>query len=285
MADCLRSIVDQKGASFEIIFVDGGSSDETLAVAEPFRKTMAYFVSEPDHGQADAINKGLRQARGELVTWLNADDFLEADALIAMREEAERQPGAPFYLGLGSRTNREGGNRVPFYPADFQFCREALLWGLNYVLQPATFIRREALARAGGAVDASLHYAFDTDLWIRLSELGEPALVPRAIACSREYAETKTAQGAWRRFIEIQQVAERGTGSRLTPGVLAELMRLLHEQLSIGAGEAARFPQDADAKVLALWAVAAEALRDLSGRTDGFPVATTRATRPVVKPG
>ena len=289
VADCLRSVTSQEGASFEIIFVDGGSTDATLEIAKPFCGAMAHFISEPDHGQADAINKGLRLARGELVTWLNADDFLEPGALAAMRDAAEGNSRAPFYIGLGSRTNREGTTRAPFYPANFRFNREALLWGLNYVLQPATFIRRAALGRIGGSVDSSLHYAFDTDLWIRLSGLGEPALVMSSVACSREYPETKTARGAWPRLMEIQQVAQRATGARVTPGVLAELMRLLHEQLLWDPHVGTRFPANADEMVMALWAVAAEALRDLSGRTDGFPVAEKvgghHATGPAVKPG
>ena len=120
-------------------------------------------------GQADAINKGLRLARGELVTWLNADDFYLPDALCRMAAAAAAEPDAPFYMGLGYRTDRTGRMRTPFYPEGFVFNREALLWGLNFVLQPATFIRREALEGIGGAIEGELHYALDTDLWIRLS--------------------------------------------------------------------------------------------------------------------
>ncbi len=277
VAECLRSIVSQSGADFEILFIDGGSTDGTLAAVEPFRGAIAHFCSERDEGQADAINKGLRLARGELVTWLNTDDFLEPGALRAMREAAERAPQAPFYMGLGSRTDRAGKSRTPYYPKDFQFRREALLWGLNFVLQPATFFRREAIGRLGGGVNAKLHYAFDTDLWIRLSALGDPVLVPHPVACSREYAETKTAQGGWERFREIQQIAETATGAAFTPGVLAELMRLLHETCLASPELRARLPADADEKILAVWAAAARGLLALTGRDDGFPVAGIEA--------
>ena len=277
VGDCLRSIVSQSGASSEIILVDGGSTDGTLAVVEEFRGSITHFISEPDAGQADAINKGLRLARGELVTWLNSDDFLEPGALDHMRAAAGRAPHAPFYMGLGSRTDRDGKTRVSFYPEHFEFRREALLWGLNFVLQPATFMRRTALEQIGGTVATALRYALDTDLWIRLSGLGDPVLVPHLIACSREYAETKTAQGGWERFREIQQVAAAATGAALTPGVLAELMRLLHEQWLADPAVRARLPAETEQRILAGWAVAADGLRNLTGREDGFPIGGTNA--------
>lgn len=277
VGDCLRSIVSQSGASSEIILIDGGSTDGTLAVVEEFRGSITHFISERDAGQADAINKGLRLARGELVTWLNSDDFFEPGALNHMREAAERAPHAPFYMGLGSRTDRAGITRAPFYPKNFEFRREALLWGLNFILQPATFIRRAALDQIGGKVAGGLLYALDTDLWIRLSAVGDPVLVPHLIACSREYPETKTAQGGWERFREIQQVAESTTGAALTPGVLAELMRLLHEQWLGDAAVRARFPAETEQGILAVWAAAAGGLRVLTGREDGFPIGGTNA--------
>ncbi len=273
VADCLESIVSQSGATFEIIFVDGGSTDETLAVAGRFRGQIARFISERDNGQADAINKGLRLAQGELVTWLNSDDFLEPGALRFMSEAAEHDSRAPFYMGLGSRTDREGKARVPFYPEKFQFRRAALLWGLNFVLQPATFIRRSALDQIGGKVNTDLHYVMDTDLWVRLSALGDPAWVPHAIACSREYAETKTARGGWERFREIQQVAEAATGSAMTPGVLAESMRLLHEHWLGDPAVRAHLPAETEQRILAVWRAAAAGLLALTGREDGFPIA------------
>ena len=96
--------------------------------------------------------------------------------------------------------------------------------------------------------------------------------MPHFIACSREHDDTKTARGTWRRFHEIQQVAEQATGAALTPGVLAELMRLLHEQVSQNPAVDARLPAGTDRKILELWAAASEGLRRLGGRVDGIPI-------------
>ena len=273
VADCLRSIATQTGATSEILFMDGGSTDATLAMVKPFHAQLAHFQSGPDGGQSDAINQGLRRARGELVTWLNSDDFLEPDAFTHLREACAREPAAPFYLGLGWRTDRAGTARIPFYPEGFGYRREALVWGLNFILQPSTFMRRSALAAVGGQLDPSLHYAMDTDLWLRLAAVGDPALVPHPLACSREYGETKTATGAWARFAEIQRVAARyAGGATLTPGVLAELCRVLHETIQNGEEVRAHLPSDAHTRVMELWAAAAAGLRGVCGRDDGLPV-------------
>jgi glycosyltransferase involved in cell wall biosynthesis len=271
VSECLASIFAQKGASYEVIFVDGHSKQETLAAAEPFRDRCAHFISEPDEGQADAINKGIRLARGKLVAWLNTDDFYEPGAFLRMENAFERNPTAPFYMGMGFRTDESGRSRHPFYPANFRFNRRALVAGLNYILQPATFIRRDALEEAGGQVDKRLYYIMDADIWFRLLNVGDPQWVPFPIACSREYPGTKFATGGWLRFMEIQRLAAEYSGLQLTPGVLAELMRLVHE-LMAEAEIRKLFPEEADTRVMELWSCAGEGLRMVAGRSDGFPV-------------
>ncbi len=271
VSECLASIFAQKGVSFETIFVDGQSNPETLAAAEPFRSRCAHFISELDEGQADAINKGLRLARGSLVTWLNTDDFYEPGAFLRMESAFKKNPTSPFYMGMGFRTDQAGKLRRPFYPEDFRFNRQAFIAGLNYILQPATFIRRDALEQVGGQLNKDLHYVLDSQIWFRLLTLGDPQWVPFPIACIREYSTSKTATGSWKRFVEIQKLAAEYSGLQLTPGVLAELMRLIHELMAepeIGK----LFPEDADARVMELWGCAGEGLRMLSGRGDGFPM-------------
>jgi glycosyltransferase involved in cell wall biosynthesis len=273
---CLESIFGQE-ASYEVIFVDGLSEPPTLAAAEPFRERCAYFISEADHGQADAINKGLRLANGELVAWLNTDDFYEPGAFLHMENAFKKNPAAPFYMGIGFRTDEAGKSQEPFYPQNFYFNRSALVFGLNYLLQPATFIRRDALKQVGGQLTTHLHYVLDSEIWFRLLTLGDPEWVPFPIASIREYAESKTATGSWLRFNEIQTLATEYSGLDLTPGILAELMRLVHELMSDDKIRRL-FPKETDSQVMELWSCAGEALRMLSGRSDGFPVSDLKPT-------
>jgi glycosyltransferase involved in cell wall biosynthesis len=271
VSECLASIFTQESASYEVIFVDGLSNPETLAAAEPFRERCAHFISERDKGQADAINKGLRLASGKLVAWLNTDDFYEPGAFLHMVNEFERNPNAPFYMGMGSRSDETGKSRLPFYPDNFCFNHYALVAGLNYILQPATFIRRHALEKVGGQLNRDLHYVLDSEIWFRLLILGHPEWVPFPIACIREYPGSKTATGSWVRFAEIQRLAAEYSGLQLTPGILAELMRLVHE-LMADDKISELFPKETEKRVMELWGCAGEGLRMLSGRSDGFPV-------------
>jgi glycosyltransferase involved in cell wall biosynthesis len=271
VSQCLDSIFAQEGASYEVIFVDGGSKPETLAAAEPYRDRCAHFISESDAGQADAINKGLRLANGKLVGWLNTDDFYEPGAFSHMVNAFNNNPNAPFYMGVGFRTDEAGKTRRPFYPDNFCFNRAALVAGLNYILQPATFIRRDALQEVGGQLKGDLHYVLDSEIWLRLLTVGNPEWVPFSIACIREYSCSKTATGGWSRFNEIQRLAVEYSGLQLTPGVLAELMRLVRELIT-DAKIGAQFPEATEKRVLELWSCAGEGLRMLSGRGDGFPV-------------
>ena len=117
VSGCLESIFTQEGPAYEVIFVDGRSNPETLAAAEPFRSRCAHFISEADEGQADAINKGLRLATGTLVGWLNTDDFYEPGAFAHMAKAIQEFPVAPFYMGLGFRTDETGQEAAaPFIP-------------------------------------------------------------------------------------------------------------------------------------------------------------------------
>ena len=271
VSECLASIFAQEGASYEVIFVDGQSKPETRAAAEPFRDRCAHFICEADEGQADAINKGLRLADGKLVAWLNTDDFYEPGAFQRMESAFKKNPAAPFYMGIGFCTDQAGKSRRPFYPENFHFKRNAFVAGLNYILQPATFIRREALHKVGGQLDRGLHYVLDSEIWFRLLTLGDPEWVPFPVACLREYSDTKTAKGGWLRFMEIQRLAARYSDLQLTPGVLAELMRLIHE-LMTDAEVRKLFPEGTEKRVFELWSCAGEGLRMLAGRSDGFPV-------------
>lgn len=272
----LESIFTQTDARYEVILIDGGSNAETLAQIKPYRAKFAYFVSEKDRGQSHAINKGLAVARGELVTWLNTDDFYLPGAVAGMAAAYRRNDAAPFYMGRGFRTNIDDSMRTPFYPERFAFSHEALIWGLNFILQPATFINHQALRAAGGLVSENLHFAMDTDLWLRLSVLGKPEWVEVDTACSREYPATKTSVGAWQRITEIQRVAQQHSGAELTPGVLAEVCRQLYEA-SEHPEAAAKFSPKLRSSIIALWGEAASGMRAMTSRDDGFPVQPEKA--------
>jgi GT2 family glycosyltransferase len=183
---CVASVAAQTHAQVEHIVMDGGSTDgtvEQLQEAEGVR-----WVSEPDSGQSEAINKGFRIAAGGLLTWLNADDELLPDAAARAVAAIEVEPDVGWVYGDCEIVEGTGsGIRVPAAALD----EGSFLWG-NAIAQPGTFFTRAALELAGG-IDERLRLAMDFDLWVRLTDAGVRArYVPRTLARFHITPESKT---------------------------------------------------------------------------------------------
>jgi glycosyltransferase involved in cell wall biosynthesis/2-polyprenyl-3-methyl-5-hydroxy-6-metoxy-1,4-benzoquinol methylase len=267
--ECIESVLQQNYLKAEYGIVDGGSTDGTLEIVRRYESRLAFWTSEPDRGQADALNKGFRRATGAVVGWLNADDFLYPDALAAVADAYLDDPEAPFYFGNGLRVDRDGKKISEFFPdGRVEFRRDALLFGLNYILQPAAFIRRDALEQVG-LLDVDLHYGFDTDVWAKLSALGRPRPIRRRIAASREYATTKTATGSFERAEELRRIAERHAFVAATPGSVCYYLDTLH-RVAKERGDV--FPGSFVRPIESFWAETAQLLGRYGARSDGFPL-------------
>lgn len=268
LRQCIESVLDQGHADLEYIIIDGGSTDESPAIIESYASRLAYWCSEPDGGQSDAINKGFRKATGELIAWLNADDYYTPDTFDRILAAYREAPDAPFYFGDGLRVCENGSVTSNFYPKGFSgFSRQALLMGLNYILQPSTFMSRRAMAEIG-YLDTTLHYGMDSDLWMRLSALGEPRFVDAPLSASREYADTKTASGSFKRVEELRQISMKHSGLAMTPGVLCYFLDTLH-RFALENGEA--FPPAYINDILAFWEKSAGLMAQFNAAPDGFP--------------
>jgi len=269
LAECLVSVIAQNYPRLQHIVIDGGSTDDSVKVIDRYKDGLDYWCSEPDRGQSDAINKGLRRATGELVAWLNADDLLLPGALEHVAHAYSKDDRAPFYFGNGLRVDAQGVTKSEFFPVvPVIFDREALIYGLNYVLQPSTFMRRAALAECGW-LDETLRWGMDTDLWIRLSAAGQPVFVDGLLSASREYEETKTSIGMFERVEELRRIAERHSGAAMTPGVLCYYLDTLH-RFSVMREDVFDAPFRSEA-IESFWARAATQLARFGARDDGFP--------------
>ena len=277
---CIRSVLDQHYPNLEYLIVDGGSTDASVDIIKQHARSLSWWVSEPDAGQSDGINKGLRRATGELVAWLNADDYYLPGALQAAAEAYHRKPGASFYFGNGLRVNRSGEPQASFF-ADNQvrFHRPALVWGLNTILQPAAFMQRTFLSRAG-YLDTNLHYGMDSDLWLKLSDLAPPEVIQTTLAASREYGDTKTSKGSFGRVEELRQIAAKYSGCAHTPGSLAygldTLRRLALERPDV-------FPDWFISDLDRFWSSVNQLYGRFGAGPDGFPLPNpTEAGAPIV---
>src|SRR4030095_855946 len=143
LEQCIASVLAQQYPTLQYGIGDGGSTDGTLDVVRRYEDRLAFWSSEPDRGQADALNKGFGRASGELVCWLNADDFLYPGAFAEAVAAYKAAPDAPFYFGNGDRVDRGGRVTGEFFPdGNVTFRRDALVFGLNLFLQPGTLLPR-----------------------------------------------------------------------------------------------------------------------------------------------
>ncbi len=226
--EAIRSVLDQDYPRIEYLVIDGGSTDDTLDILRSCDARVSW-ISEPDAGQSDAIAKGFARARGDILTWLNADDVLAAGAVERAVREFERFPELGLIYGHGMILDADGEETGPFVEIEpFNLWR--LLHTLDYVLQPAAFFRRSAYEVAGG-LDRTLNWAMDWDLWLRLAAVAEVRFVDQVLAGSREWQDTKTATGGWKRIRELRRVVRRHTGRSWSPGLKLYALDTLRLQL------------------------------------------------------
>ena len=184
LARCMDSILAQElapGDELEYLFLDGGSTDDSVQIAEARRSRLAALVSEKDNGPADALNKGFARATGDLVGWLNADDLYQPGALAKAIAAAKAHPQASFFFGK-CRIVDEAGNEIRGFPTRVKnvcmpFSSRFLIQCINYVSQPASWFRRPALAAAGG-LRLDFKAAWDYDLTLRLWRQGGGVRIP-----------------------------------------------------------------------------------------------------------
>lgn len=271
---CIRSVLDQKYPKLEFFVFDGGSTDQSTDILKKYSSRLAFWTSAKDKGQSDAINKGFQKATGDIVAWLNSDDFYLPGSLTAVAEAWQARPGAPFYYGDGLRVDEEGHEKSRFFPAGVvPFERRSMAYGLNYILQPSTFMDARCV-RDVGFLDESLAYAMDTDLWLKLSGLGQPEPIQGVLAASREYGQTKTSTGAMKRVEEIRALAERHTGCPFTPGAMLYLLDTLTSRVDDRTRE----------DLLGLWAHFSRYMQgELNVTPSGFPAPRAPSLPPETK--
>ena len=205
----LESVLSQRGDfDLEYLVQDGGSTDGTLAILDRYRDRISLVV-ERDTGQADAVNRALRRARGDIIGWVNSDDLLRPGAIQAAVEAFRAHPDAPWLHGrcdIVDEDDRVIRRAVAAYK-DFRARRhrfETLLVE-NYVSQMTVFWRRSLMDRVG-MLDPSLRYTFDYDLWLRFARVAPPLWLDRTLAAFRWHVSSKSGSAFEAQFAEDHRV-------------------------------------------------------------------------------
>ena len=172
--ETIRSVLTQDYAPLEYIIVDGGSTDGSREIIQRYADRLAWWVSEPDAGQTDAINKGFARAQGEILAWLNSDDTYLPGAVAGAVAYLQQHPQAGMVYGDANLVDERGQviGKFPAAQTDYRRLRR----GYVHIPQQAAFFRAE-LWRQVGPLDPTFFFAMDYDLWVRLARL-TPAALP-----------------------------------------------------------------------------------------------------------
>lgn len=180
IADCIASVQNQTYAHIEHIVCDGASTDGTQAILSAAPPSVRWS-SEPDRGQSHALNKAFQISRGEIIGWINSDDaYFQREAVADAVAFLARRPDVDVVYGHAALVNADGLILHIMWVPPFSY---RLLRGANFIVQPATFIRRSALGSA--FVDEDFGHSMDRELWLRLGRRHRFARVDSILAIDR----------------------------------------------------------------------------------------------------
>jgi len=205
----IKSVLNQDYPNFEHIIIDGGSADETIDVLKKYDHLI--WVSEKDSGQSEAINKGFKRAKGEIIGWLNSDDCYEPNAFNTVVNELSRDEGKLFVFG-DCNVIDERREKVGFIRGEYKAQRSLIeYWKDAFIPQPSVFFCRNLLHEIG-FLNESLHYAMDWDFWLRISEKYSLVYINKPLANFRIHGKQKTV-GSEIFEPELYRISKRYWGS------------------------------------------------------------------------
>jgi glycosyltransferase involved in cell wall biosynthesis len=204
----ILSVLGQNIPGLEYLVFDGGSQDQTLTILCHYEDRLRW-VSEPDHGQAHAVNKGIIASKGEIIGWLNSDDSYYPGALAKVQHYFSENPSVDLVYGDAFHIDEDDRQIEPYYTEPWNF--EKFL-SVCFLCQPAVFFRRRMVTQFG-LLDESLHFCMDYEFWLRLAKGGAViGYLPVPLAGSRMYMQNKTLSQRVRFHAEINNMMKKKFG-------------------------------------------------------------------------
>jgi glycosyltransferase involved in cell wall biosynthesis len=220
----IRSVLEQSYPNLEYIIVDGGSTDGSREIIERYADRLAWWVSERDQGQTDAINKGFARARGEILAWLNSDDTYQPQAIADAVAFLQARPEVGMVYGDANLID-ESGLVIGKFPAR-QTDYRRLKRGYVHIPHQAAFFRA-SIWRQVGPLDPTFYFAMDYDLWVRIARLALVQYEPHWWANFRLHDTGKSVVADDRCWPEMLRVHRRDGGSWFSWLVLKAKVRPL----------------------------------------------------------
>ncbi len=212
----IRSVLLQGYPNLEYIVMDGGSRDGSLGVIQKYAPHLARWDSRPDRGQGHAINKGWRLCTGEILCWLNSDDFYLPGTLQAVAEALADGTGVSALVGHSMTVNADGSPPRKGVGRFEGLERLLKFWKGYHMHQPSIFWRREVFEQVG-YLDESQHYILDFDYWVRIARHFEFRNIDRILSCVNRHADAKTGDDYRGYLRDLRNAAPGYWGPRTRP--------------------------------------------------------------------
>lgn len=213
LEEAIYSVLSQNYANLEYIIIDGGSTDGSQEIIQKYNNQLTDWVSEPDLGQTDAINKGFARAHGDIFAWLNSDDRYQPGAFGEAVAFLKDNPQVGMVYGDANLIDETGNVLAKFPAAQTDYRR--LRRGYVHIPQQSAFFRAD-LWRKVGPLDPSFYFAMDYDLWVRLAKCAPLVYHPRLWADFRLHGSGKTSISDDRCWPEMLRVHFREGGSHFS---------------------------------------------------------------------
>jgi glycosyltransferase involved in cell wall biosynthesis len=217
LEETIESVLAQDYPRLEYLVVDGGSDDGSVEVIERYADRLAWWASEPDAGQAAALNKGFARAKGEILGWLSSDDTLYPEAVSRVVAALDEDPDTLLVYGEALFVDEQGRELFALEPRPFDV-KTMVRTAANHVVQPGSLFRRRALELAG-PFDEAAHYLFDFQFALRLAQAGgKVERIPDPLATYRVHAESKSGGGTLLKAQDYVRFADRFLAGSGLPG-------------------------------------------------------------------
>lgn len=186
----IQSVLSQDYPRLEYLVMDGGSTDGSVEIIKRYADRIDYWQSKPDGGQTAAVNAGWRRGHGEVLCFLNSDDYYLPGALRYVGEFMQAHPEIWVAYGSGDAVDEEGRH---LYYTGWPFSRRMMILSQNCVPQASSFVRRDAI-EAVGYMNESLHYTMDLELFLRIADHQLPRFLSRTLSGATVHRDAKTVR-------------------------------------------------------------------------------------------